>query len=58
MKNVNIMGVYQFLVERGHKEIIYMRDCLKEGLGQFAGGLVKNREGVFEGFDTLIHTVT
>ena len=49
MKNVNIMGVHQFLVEGGHKKIIYMGNCLKRGLGQFAGGLVKNREGVFEG---------
>ena len=49
MKNVNIMGVHQFLVEGGHKEIIYMGNCLKRGLGQFAGGLAKNREGVFEG---------
>ena len=58
MKNVNIMGVHQFLVEGGHKEIIYMGNCLKRGLEQFVGGLVKNREGVFEGVDTLIHTVT
>ena len=50
MKNVNIMGVHQFLVEGGHKKIIYIRNCLKRGLGQFAGGLAKNREeGVFEG---------
>ena len=59
MKNVNIMGVYQFLVERGYKYIyIYMGNCLEKGLGQFAGGLAKNREGVFEGANTLIHTVT
>ena len=51
-KNVNIMGVHQFLVEGGHKEIIYVGNCLKRGLGQFAGGLVKNREVVFEGVDT------
>ena len=41
-------------MEGGHKEIIYMGNCLKRGLGQFAGGLVKNREDVFEGVDTLI----
>ena len=60
MKNVNIMGIHQFLVEGegDRKEIIYMGNCLKRRLGQFAGGLVKNREGVFEGVDTLIHTVT
>ena len=58
MKNVNIRGVHQFLVERGHKKIIYMRNFLKRGLGKFAGGLGKNREGVFKGVDTLIHTLT
>ena len=58
MKNVNIMGVHQFLVEGGSQKIIYMGNCLKRGLGQFARGLAKNREGVFEGVDTLIHTVT
>ena len=47
LKNVNIMGLHQVLVEGGHKEIIYMGNCLKRGLVQFAGGLVKNREGVF-----------
>ena len=39
MKNVNIMEVHQFLVEGGHRKIIYMGNCLKSGLGQFAGGL-------------------
>ena len=58
MKNVNIMGVHQFLVEGSHKEIIYMGNCLKKRLGQFAGDLVKNKEVVFERVDTLIHTVT
>ena len=56
MKNVNIMGFLQFLVEGGHKKI-YMGNCLKRGLGQFAGGLAKNREGAFEGVDTLIQTM-
>ena len=32
MKNVNIMGVHQFLGEGGHKETIYMGNCLKRGL--------------------------
>ena len=44
MKNANIMG--------DHKKTVYMGNCLKgegEGLGQFAGCLVKNREGVFQG---------
>ena len=32
------------------KDNIYMGNCLKRGLGQFAGGLAKNREeGVFDG---------
>ena len=58
MKNVNIMGFHQFLMERGHKKIIYMGNCLKREHGQFAGGLAKNREGAFDGVDTLMHTVT
>ena len=37
MKNVNIMRVHQFLVEGGRKKIIYMGNCLKRELGQFAG---------------------
>ena len=52
------MGVHQFLVEGDHKEIMYMGNCMKRGLEKFAGGLVKIREGVFEGVDILIHTVT
>ena len=48
-KNINIMGVHQFLVERGHKKTIYMGNCLKRGLGQFAGDSAKNsEEDVFE----------
>ena len=58
MKNVNIMGFYQFLVEGGYKKNNIYGNCLKRGLRKFAGGLAKNREGVFEGVDTLIHTVT
>ena len=36
---------------RVHKKTIHMGNCLKRAgeLGKFAGGLVKNREGVFEG---------
>ena len=53
------MGVHQFLEEGVHKKTIHMENCQKNGgLGQFAGGLLKNREGVFEGVDTLIRTVT
>ena len=58
MKKVNIMEANQFLGEEGLKKTIYKGNCLKRGLGQFAGGLAKNREGAFEGVDTLIHTVT
>ena len=45
------MGVHQFLEEGVHKKTIHMENCQKNGgLGQFAGGLLKNREeGVFEG---------
>ena len=50
MKKVNIMEANQFLGEEGLKKTIYKGKCLKRGLGQFAGGLAKNREqGVFEG---------
>ena len=50
MKNVNIMGVHQFLGEWGHKKTIYMGNCLKRGAWAICKGLGKNREeGVFEG---------
>ena len=50
--------LWGFLGEGDHKKIIYMGNCLKRRLGQFAGGFAKNREGVSEGVDTSIHTVT
>ena len=54
MKNVNIMGVHQLLGEGDHKKTKYMGNCQKRGLGQFAGGLAKNKEeGVFEGVSYL-----
>ena len=66
IKNVNIMGVYQFLGEGGYKKL-YMGNCLERGLRKFAGGLEKNTEGVFffvfffwEGggrVDTSMHTM-
>ena len=37
MKNVNIMGVHQFLGERGHKKTIHMGNCLKSGAWQIIG---------------------
>ena len=48
MKNVNIMGAY--------KKTIYICGELpkKGGLGQFSGGLVKNKEDVFEAGSVLI----
>ena len=50
MKDFNIMEVHLFLREGGHKKTICRGNCLKRGLGQFAGGLVKKREeGFFEG---------
>ena len=43
------MGVHQFLREGSHKKRIYRGDCIKRGLGQFAGDLVIIREvGAFE----------
>ena len=34
MKNVNIMGIHQFLGQgEGQKKTIYMGTCLKRGLG-------------------------
>ena len=60
MKNVNIMGVHQFLAEGAHKKNNIYGELPKKGLGQFAEGLVKNREeGVHEWrSDTLMHTMT
>ena len=62
MKNVNIMGSSSIFSGGGSQKkiyiYIYMGNCLKRRLGRFAGGLAKNREGVFEEVDTLIHTVT
>ena len=54
------MGVHQFLGEGAHKKSNIYRELPKKGLGQFAEGLVKNREeGVLEwGSDTLMHTMT
>ena len=55
------MGVHQFLGEGSHKKTIYRGDCIKRGLGQFAGDLVIIREvGAFEereGGYTLMHTM-
>ena len=41
MKNLNIMGVQQFLGEGGGHKTIYMGDCLKRVLGQFSWSLRK-----------------
>ena len=32
MKNVNIMGIHQFLGQGSHRKAIYMGNCLKSGL--------------------------
>ena len=32
MKNVNIMGIHQFLVDGGHEKTINMENCLKRDL--------------------------
>ena len=63
MKNVNILGVHQFLVEEGRvtKNNIYGELPKKGSLDNFQGPWQKNREdGVFEGgwVDTLMHTMT
>ena len=63
MKNVNIMGVHQFLGEGGHKKTIYMGNCLKRDLDnlQKAWQKIRKQEGPFEGegeVDTLMHTMT
>ena len=49
MKNVDIMGVQQFLGEGVTKKQLYMGNCLKKGTWTICRGLAKNREeGVFE----------
>ena len=45
-----IWGFTNFWGREGYKKTIYIENCLKRGVGQFAGGLAKNREEiVFEG---------
>ena len=60
MKNVNIMGVHQFLGEGVTKKQYIWGIAQKGGLGQFAGGFAKNREDVFQGggVDTSMRTMT
>ena len=38
MKNVNIIGVHQFLGEGGHKKNNIYEELPKKGLGQFLEG--------------------
>ena len=45
MKNVNIMGVNQFLGEWGHKKTIYMGNCLKREAWTIFMGLGKKKGG-------------
>ena len=58
MKNVNIMGVHQFLGEWGSQKNNIYGELPKKGLGKYAKGLAKNKEEtVFEGVvDTSMHT--
>ena len=44
MKNVNIMGIHQFLGEDSHRKSNIYGELPKKWLGQFAEGLAKNRE--------------
>ena len=55
MKNVNIMGVHQFLGEEGHKKTIYMGN--KGALDNFQGAK-KGRRVFLRGVDTSMHTMT
>ena len=41
MKNVNIMGVHQFLGEVGSQKAIYMGNCQKKGASTICRGLGK-----------------
>ena len=41
MKNVNIMGVHQFLGEEGSPKTIYMGNCLKKGTWTIFRGIGK-----------------
>ena len=45
MKNLNIMGVHQFLGEGGHKNQPYIGNCLKSGAWQKIGRRVFLRGG-------------
>ena len=48
MKNVNIMGIHQFLGQgEGQKKNNIYGELPKKGLGQFAEGLAKKRRIVF-----------
>ena len=66
MKNVNIMGIHQFLGEGESKKTIYMGNCLKRGLGNLQKAWQKIRRIVFwrgegkggGGVDTSMHTMT
>ena len=66
MKNIDIMGIHQFLGEGSHRKSNIYGELPKKWLGQFAEGLAKNREeGVyfFGGsggwrIDIWIHTMT
>ena len=44
MKNVNIMGIHQFLGQGSHRKSNIYGKLPKKWLGQFAEGLAKNTE--------------
>ena len=52
MKNVNIVGIHQFLGEGGQKKTIYMRNCLKRGAWQ------KIERVFLRGVNTSMYTMT
>ena len=59
MKNVNIIGVHQFLGEGVTKNNIYGELPKKGGLGNLQGTWLKIGRSVFlKGADTSMHTLT
>ena len=59
MKNVNVMGVHQFLVDGSHKKTIYGKLPKKGGLGNVQGSWQKIGRRVFlRGVDTSVDTIT
>ena len=59
MKNVNIVGVHQFLGEEGSQKRIYLKNCRKMEAWTNCRGLGKKQgEGCFlRGIGTPMHTM-